>query len=281
MILATDWILRSGGARLWQVSAAQPLVMGILNCTPDSFHASSRIADEASLLHRAETMLSAGADILDIGAVSTRPDAPQVSEADEWARLETPLRSLLRAFPQTLVSVDTFRASIAQRAADLGVSIINDVTGGDEAIWRVAAQYGLTYILTHLRGALQNMQQFAEYADVTVEVYDYFRQRLDAMASIGVYDVVLDVGFGFAKTAAHNYQLLRQLSAFRHLNCPLLVGVSRKSMIYRPLQISSEESLSATTALHLYALEQGAQILRVHDVKEARQAVQLWHLING
>ncbi len=275
-----NWVLRAGACSL-DLSATRPLVMGILNLTPDSFYAESRLKTQEEALKKAEKMLSEGADILDIGGVSTRPHAPFVSEKEEIQRLIEPLKAIAKAFPQALISVDTFRAAVARQAAEAGAHILNDVTGGNAELWKVAADYHLTYVLTHLRGELATMQENTEYTDICTEVYDYFRQKIDQLAQMGVYDIVLDIGLGFSKTAAQGYQLLRQLRSFAHLNCPILIGLSRKSMIYRPLQISAEQSLPATTALHLYALQQGAQILRAHDIREARQAIELWHLLQA
>lgn len=268
--------------RLWQISPEEPAIMAILNVTPDSFFAESRITNADGLLQRAEKMLMQGAKILDIGAVSTRPDATQVTESEELSRLIEPLTRLRLAFPDALISVDTFRARVAEEAAEIGADIINDVTGGSEPnIWAVAARYRLPYILTHLKGELNTMQNNPQYDNVILEVSDYFSQKIQLLRANNLHDVIIDLGFGFGKTIAHNYTLLRQLPAFALHDLPILVGISRKSMIYRPLQITAAESLPATTALHLYALQQGANILRAHDVAEAQQAVALWHLLKS
>jgi dihydropteroate synthase len=266
--------------RLWQILPDEPIVMAILNLTPDSFFAESRITNADGLLQRAEKMLEQGAKILDIGAVSTRPDATQVTEEEELKRLIEPLRRLRLAFPDALISVDTFRARVAEEAAEIGADIINDVTGGSEPnIWAVAARYRLPYILTHLQGELATMQNNPQYDNVVLEVSDYFSRKIQLLHANNLYDVIIDLGFGFGKTIAHNYTLLRDLPAFAIHDLPILVGVSRKSMIYRPLQITAADSLPATTALHLYALQNGANILRTHDIAEAQQAVALWRLL--
>lgn len=250
--------------------------MGIINLTPDSFYENSRVETADFLLLQAEKMLAEGAQILDLGAVSTRPNAAEVSEADELLRLLPALRLLRQRFPDAWLSVDTFRAEVARQAAAAGADIINDISGGCEPdIWKVAADFKLAYVLTHIQGENGKLSQTPHYQNIITEVVDFFIAKLAAARATGLHDIILDLGFGFGKTVAHNYELLAKMSDFLPFSLPILAGISRKSMIYRPLNISAAESLAATTALHLQALQRGASILRVHDVAEARQAVTL------
>ena len=260
-------------------SLDEPIVMGILNATPDSFYAGSRQQSEADVVQRIETIISEGGALIDVGGYSSRPDAADVSEADEWARLEPVLSRLQRDYPQVPVSVDTFRAAIARRAVEeYGVAMINDISGGslDERMYATIATLGVPYVLMHMRGTPRTMQQQTDYDDVVEAVMMYFASELRTLRRLGVIDVILDPGFGFAKTLDQNYTLMRALSEFEaRFEEPLLVGISRKSMIYRLLGGTPEDSLNGTTVLHTYALMHGANILRVHDVRAAAEAVRI------
>lgn len=260
-------------------SLDEPIVMGILNATPDSFYAGSRQQSEADVVQRIETIISEGGALIDVGGYSSRPDAADVSEADEWARLEPVLSRLQRDYPQVPVSVDTFRSAIARRAVEeYGVAMINDISGGslDEGMYATIATLGVPYVLMHMRGTPRTMQQQTDYDDVVEAVMMYFASELRTLRRLGVIDVILDPGFGFAKTLDQNYTLMRALSEFEaRFEEPLLVGISRKSMIYRLLGGTPDDSLNGTTVLHTYALMHGANILRVHDVRAAVEAVRL------
>ncbi|PNE26675.1 dihydropteroate synthase [Tannerella sp. oral taxon 808] len=260
-------------------SLDEPIVMGILNATPDSFYAGSRQQSEADVVKRIETIISEGGALIDVGGYSSRPDAADVSEADEWARLEPVLSRLQRDYPQVPVSVDTFRSAIARRAVEeYGVAMINDISGGslDEGMYATIATLGVPYVLMHMRGTPRTMQQQTDYDDVVEAVMMYFASELRTLHRLGVIDVILDPGFGFAKTLDQNYTLMRALSEFEaRFEEPLLVGISRKSMIYRLLGGTPDDSLNGTTVLHTYALMHGANILRVHDVRAAVEAVRI------
>mgnify|MGYP000976350604 FL=1 len=262
------------------VSLEKPLVMGIVNVTPDSFFAGSRIDGAKALRERLDTLVREGAALADLGAYSSRPGAEEVSPEEERRRLRPALQILRDEYPDLPISVDTFRSDVARMAVEeYGASMINDISGGglDPAMYRTMAELQVPYILMHMKGDPQTMQQQASYSDVTLEVIDYFAQRVGQLLELGVHDIILDPGFGFSKTTAQNYELLAQLgSLVEAFTQPLLVGFSRKSMIYRPLGITPEEALSGTTFLHALALERGAKILRVHDVRPAVEAVQLY-----
>lgn len=262
------------------VSLEKPLVMGIVNVTPDSFFAGSRIDGAKTLRERLDTLVREGAALADLGAYSSRPGAEEVSPEEERRRLRPALQILRDEYPDLPVSVDTFRSDVARMAIEeYGAAIVNDISGGglDPAMYRTMAELQVPYILMHMKGDPKTMQQQASYSDVTLEVIDYFAQRVGQLLELGVHDIILDPGFGFSKTTAQNYELLAQLSSLvEAFTQPLLVGVSRKSMIYRPLGISPEEALNGTTFLHVLALERGAKILRVHDVRPTVEAVQLY-----
>ena len=262
------------------VSLEKPLVMGIVNVTPDSFFAGSRIDGAKALRERLDTLVREGAALADLGAYSSRPGAEEGSPEEERRRLRPALQILRDEYPDLPVSVDTFRSDVARMAVEeYGASMINDISGGglDPAMYRTMAELQVPYILMHMKGDPKTMQQQASYSDVTLEVIDYFAQRVGQLLELGVHDIILDPGFGFSKTTAQNYELLAQLgSLVEAFTQPLLVGVSRKSMIYRPLGITPEEALSGTTFVHALALERGAKILRVHDVRPAVEAVQLY-----
>ena len=262
------------------VSLEKPLVMGIVNVTPDSFFAGSRIDGAKALRERLDMLVREGAALADLGAYSSRSGAEEVSPEEERRRLRPALQILRDEYPNLPVSVDTFRSDVARMAVEeYGAAVINDISGGglDPAMYRTMAELQVPYILMHMKGDPKTMQQQASYSDVTLEVIDYFAQRVGQLLELGVHDIILDPGFGFSKTTAQNYELLAQLgSLVEAFTQPLLVGVSRKSMIYRPLGITPEEALSGTTFVHALALERGAKILRVHDVRPAVEAVQLY-----
>lgn len=254
------------------VSLATPLIMGILNVTPDSFFADSRKQDEAAIDARIQQILSEGGDLIDLGGYSSRPDAAEVTPAEEMRRLEVALSLLQRHYPQVPVSVDTFRAEIARRCAEeYGVAMINDISGGelDAQMFSTVADLHIPYIMMHMRGTPQTMQQHCDYTDLMEEIMRYFARKVEQLRLLGVNDIILDPGFGFSKTLAQNYELMAHLDEFKAFDLPLLVGVSRKSMIYKLLGGTPADSLNGTTVLHTYALLHGANILRAHDVKAA------------
>lgn len=261
------------------MSLDTPVVMGILNVTPDSFYAGSRQQSEAAVAKRIETILSEGGAFVDLGGYSSRPDAAEISVEEEWKRIEPALKMLQRDYPEIPVSLDTFRADIACRAVEAyGVAVINDISGGnrDERMFELVAKLKAPYVLMHMRGVPQTMQQCTDYHDLVEDVMLYFAEKVRKLRLSGVHDIIIDPGFGFAKTLDQNYELMRYLNEFSTmLECPLLVGVSRKSMIYRLLDGTAEDSLNGTTVLNTFALFNGADILRVHDVKEAVEAVKI------
>ena len=261
------------------LSLKSPVVMGILNVTPDSFYAGSRQADEAAVAQRIETILAEGGAIVDIGGYSSRPDAAEVTEEEEWQRIKPALKRMQRDFPEVPVSVDTFRSAIARRAVEeYGTAMINDISGGmlHARMFETIALLQVPYILMHMRGTPQTMQQHTDYDDLMEDIMLYFAQKVRALRQLGVNDVILDPGFGFAKTLEQNYELMRSLSEFSiHFETPLLVGISRKSMIYKLLNATPEDSLNGTTVLNTYALLNGADILRVHDVKAATETIEI------
>ncbi|MDR3184347.1 MAG: dihydropteroate synthase [Prevotellaceae bacterium] len=264
-----------------QLSLQQPRIMGIINVTPDSFFAGSRCATPQDVLARASRMVAQGVDIFDVGAYSTRPGACEVSEAGELQRLTAVLDVLTTHFPQVMLSIDTFRAGVVERLHDrYGAFIVNDVTAGeaDPQLIAVTARLQLPYVVMHSRGNPQTMQQLTGYDDVTREVVAFLQSKMEACVRMGIRQVILDPGFGFAKTVEQNYTLFRNIAAMTAMGAPLLVGISRKTMLWKPLGITPDDALTATSALHLQALLQGAHILRVHDVEAARQMIKLWEL---
>lgn len=265
------------------ISLETPAVMGILNVTPDSFHTGNRFGNEAALLERAEKMLSEGADFLDIGGYSTRPGAADISAEEEIRRVAPIITALARRFPEAVISVDTFRASVARQAVDAGAAIINDVSGGllDETMYETVAALQVPYILMHMRGTPQTMAGLNQYRDLIPDILDELHPKIARLRELGVKDLVVDPGFGFAKNADQNYQLLRQADAFHVFGIPLLIGISRKSMIWKKLGIPPEEALNGTTVLNTIALQKGAHILRVHDVREARETIRILGWLGG
>lgn len=258
------------------VDLAQPAVMGILNITPDSFFADSRVSLDSTVA-TAERMLQDGATFLDIGGYSTRPGAAEVSPSEEADRVLPVITAILDAFPNALLSIDTFRASVARQAVAAGAALVNDIAGGtlDPTMFGTVAELDIPYILMHTRGTPQTMQAMATYDNVTTEVIDELALRLAELRSLGHKDIILDPGFGFAKTPDQNFELLHHLDDFRLFDEPILVGISRKTTIWKTLTIKPEDALNGTTVLNTVALLKGASILRVHDVREAVEAVKL------
>lgn len=255
----------------------KPLVMGIINTTPDSFYEGSRFMGEAGVLKQAEQMLKAGAHILDIGGQSTRPNSTVVPVEEELKRVTGAIESLHYNFPRAIISIDTYYARVAAEAVAAGASLINDISAGivDPPIITTAGALQVPYVCTHIKGTPDTMQQHATYENITREVLDFFIQKIAECQQAGITDIIIDPGFGFAKTPAHNFTLLKQLSMLSVLNKPILVGLSRKSTIYKTLGITPAEALNGTTVLNTVALLNGAHILRVHDVKEAKEAIEL------
>jgi dihydropteroate synthase len=265
--------------RVLEISS--PVVMGILNCTPDSFYEGSRLTESSALVETALQMLEDGATFLDVGGYSTRPGAAEVSAQEELDRVLPAIEAILKAAPDALLSIDTFRADVARQAIKAGAAFINDVSGGeaDEAMFATVADLQVPYVLMHMRGTPQTMKELTQYDDLLLELVDYFQKKIYQLHALGVKDIILDPGFGFAKNIEQNYTLLKHLNYFKALNLPILVGLSRKSMVYKRLSIPVAESLNGTTVLNTVAALNGADILRVHDVKEAVQAITLLNLL--
>ena len=261
------------------IDLAQPKVMGILNCTPDSFFDGGRYKDEASILKQVGKMLSDGATFIDVGAYSSKPGAQDVSLEQELKRIIPVVALIVKNYPEAILSVDTFRSRVAEECVHAGASLINDIYAGmyDGKMLSTVAKLKVPYIMMHMRGTPKTMQQQTMYKNLIEEILYFFSERLAAAKSAGIIDLIIDPGFGFAKTTEQNYELLRQLQSFKIIDHPLLVGVSRKSMIYKLLGTTPDDALNGTTALNMVALEKGAQILRVHDVKEAMECVQLYN----
>ncbi len=260
----------------------KPIVMGILNITPDSFFAGSRVNEEDGILTRAKDMIDEGASILDIGGYSSRPGAEDISENEEIERIITPILIIRKAFPEVLISVDTFRSKVARAGIEAGANMINDISGGqlDAAMFRTVAELNCPYILMHMRGTPQNMSNNTDYNNIISDLVQYFSKRIALAHSAGIKDIIIDPGFGFSKTVEQNYVVLKSLEYLHVLEKPILLGVSRKSMIYKTLNTSPEESLNGTIILNTIGLMKGTQILRVHDVKEAKEAIDLLHKLN-
>ena len=254
-----------------------PKVMGILNLTPDSFYDGGFYTGEKRILQQVERMLTEGATFIDVGAYSSRPGAKHISEEDELSRLMPALASILTRFPEILISVDTFRSGIAQKAVQAGAAMINDISAGqlDEQMLDVVAELQVPYCMMHMPGTPQNMQNSTNYSDVLQEIMHFFTKRIQLARAKGINDLILDVGFGFGKTLEQNYMLLKNLDLFQSLDLPLLIGLSRKSMLYKLLELAPEDALNATSVANTLALTKGANILRVHDVKEAVQCIKI------
>lgn len=260
------------------VDLSHPHVMGIINVTPDSFYDGGKTTHVEQILAQAGQMIAEGATFLDVGGYSSRPGADDVSISEELDRVLPAIEAILQQHPEALISVDTFRAEVARQAVETGACMVNDISGGtlDEAMLDAVASLQVPYILMHMKGSPQTMTQKTQYTDIVAEVMEYLEERTRMARQAGIEQVIVDPGFGFAKTRAQNFELLGQLDQLSALETPLLVGISRKSMIYKTLGITPEQALNGTTALHMIALEQGAQLLRVHDVAPAMECVQLW-----
>jgi dihydropteroate synthase len=259
-----------------------PRVMGILNLTPDSFYEGSRVADPSLALERAGDMIRQGADILDLGAVSSRPGANEISENEEIDRLFPVLETIREAHPDIPISVDTWRSNVARRVKErFGIQLINDISAGtmDPEMFPAMAQLGIPYIIMHMQGTPANMQDHPSYDNVVDELLQFFAEKVYRLRNLGLNDIVLDPGFGFGKTLEQNYELLSQFDAFRMFELPLMAGVSRKSMIYKLLNINPEEALNGTTAAHMALLLKGASLLRVHDVQAAVETIKIFQQI--
>jgi dihydropteroate synthase len=262
------------------LSLEEPLVMGIINATPDSFYEGHLKLKTNELLSLAGKMISDGASVLDIGGLSTRPGSKPVSVQEETDRVLPAIESILAVYPEIILSIDTYNSAVARAAVEAGVAIINDISGGnmDESMLHTAASLGTPYICMHMQGIPATMQTAPVYQDVVKEVLDFFIQKIDTCTKAGIRDIIIDPGFGFGKTIDHNFKLLKQLSLLAITNKPILVGLSRKSTVYKTLGVTAAEALNGTTVLHTMALIQGASILRVHDVKEAKEAITLYGL---
>lgn len=260
-------------------SLKKPKVMGILNLTPDSFFEGSRVpTTEKSVLVAVEKKISEGADFLDLGGYSTRPGATAISMEEEIARVIPAVGTIKRQFPEILLSIDTFRSQVAKAAVEEGADLVNDISAGnlDPEMLPLIAQLDVPYIAMHMKGTPQTMQSLSDYTDLVPEILAYFSKKVEQFRNFGIKDVIIDPGFGFAKTITQNFELLKELKSLNRLGLPVIAGVSRKSMIYKTLKISANEALNGTTALNMFALMQGANILRVHDVKEAKETIQLF-----
>lgn len=254
-----------------------PRVMGILNVTPDSFYDGGRYTSEAAIAGQAEKMLKEGAAFIDVGGYSSRPGAADISSEEELRRVVAAIRAIMKNFPEAIITIDTFRSEVARAAVAEGAGIINDISGGelDPEMFNTVAALQVPYILMHMRGTPQTMNSMTEYDNLMRDIIAYFHQKIFALQALGVKDIIIDPGFGFAKTVQQNFELLDKLNGLRILDKPLLVGLSRKSMVWRTLGITPGEALNGTTVLHTLALLRGASILRVHDVKEAVEVVRL------
>ena len=264
------------GGELMDLS--EPKVMGIINITPDSFFSGSRVNTNHEILKQAEKMLAEGADFLDLGAYSSRPGAQDISEAEEEARLLPAVALIHKEFKEAFISVDTFRAGVAEKAIHTGAHIINDISGGnlDSKMFETVGKLKVPYILMHMKGTPQNMQSQNHYDDMMEEILYYFSEKIHQLKAYGVHDIILDPGFGFAKDITQNFSLLKHLAIFKILGFPVLAGLSRKSMIWKTLDITADEALNGTTVLNTLALQNGAAILRVHDVKAAKESISLY-----
>lgn len=256
--------------------------MGIINATPDSFYDKSRVNTEKNILSTASKMIAEGAEILDIGGYSSRPGADEVSVSEETKRVSEAIKTIRSQFPDILISVDTFRAEVVAKGFEAGADVVNDISGGklDANMFETVARLKMPYIMMHMKGDPQSMSSETQYNDLVKDINYYFSDQIHQARNAGIKDIIIDPGFGFAKTTAQNYRLLRQIDLLKLHDCPILVGVSRKSMIYKSLNTSPKEALNGTSVLNGYALEKGAMILRVHDVKEAMETIQLHQLIH-
>nr|WP_315166237.1 dihydropteroate synthase [uncultured Flavobacterium sp.] len=264
------------------IDLSTPKVMGILNITPNSFFDGGMYKNESEVLSRVEKMISEGATFIDVGAYSSKPSAEFVSEKEEIERIIPIVDSIIKHFPNALLSIDTFRSEVAKACIESGAAIINDISAGllDDKMLETIAKYKPPYIMMHMKGTPQTMQKFIQYDDIVKEILFYFSERIAAARHLGINDLIVDPGFGFAKTTEQNYEVFKKMDLFELFELPVLIGISRKSMIYKTLNFSAEEALNGTTVLNTIALTKGANILRVHDVKEAMECVTLFNKIN-
>jgi dihydropteroate synthase len=263
------------------IDLSQPKVMGILNVTPNSFYDGGKYADEKAVLQQAEKMLTDGATFIDVGAYSSKPNAPFVSEEEELHRLIPVVTFLDKEFPEIILSIDTFRSKVASASVEVGAALINDISAGnlDVEMMETVAKLQVPYLMMHLRGTPQTMQSLTQYDDIVKEITLYFAQKISQARSLGINDLIIDPGYGFAKTREQNFEVLRKSELFQNLGVPVLAGLSRKSMIYKTLNTTANEALNGTTVLNTIALTKGAAILRVHDVKEASETIKLWEAL--
>lgn len=275
----TKTTLNIGGKIL---DLSKPKVMAILNITPDSFFSGSRFSDEDEIVKRVSVFLKEGASIIDVGAYSSRPGAEDVSEAEELNRLIPVIKMLKAKFPDIVLSIDTFRGKVAEEAVKAGAHIINDISGGelDKSMFEVVGRLGVPYILMHMRGNPKTMSSLTDYNDLLMDIVSYFSEKINRLKVMGVKDIILDPGFGFAKTVQQNYHLLKDMDNLKIFGLPVLAGLSRKTMIWKSLHIKPEEALNGTAVLNTLALQNGAAILRVHDVLEAKQCIDLIEIYN-
>jgi len=264
------------------IDLSSPKVMGILNSTPDSFFEDSRTQNKSDILKKAEMMLEEGATFIDIGGYSSRPDAENVAENEELKRVVPAIELLVKEFPEILISVDTFRSKVAEEAIGAGAALINDISAGrlDEKMMSIIAQHQVPYIMMHMRGTPKTMKQLTAYDDLLSDITYYFSEKIKEARTLGINDLILDPGFGFAKTTDQNFELLKKSALFSSFKLPVLIGISRKTMIHKTLNISPKKALNGTTVLNTLALTKGAAILRVHDVKEAMETIKLVSLFS-
>lgn len=264
------------------IDLSKPKVMGILNITPNSFFDGGKYKNENELLERVGKMINEGADFIDVGAYSSKPNAEFVSEEEEILRIVPVVNLLQKHFPDIILSIDTFRAGVAKSCIENGAAIINDISAGklDDKMLETVAKFQVPYIMMHMKGTPQTMQTFTQYDDIVKEMLFYFSERIAVARAHGINDIIVDPGFGFAKTLEQNFEVMQKLELFQMLELPLLIGISRKSMIYKTLDVNAEMALNGTTVLNTIALTKGAKILRVHDVKEAVESIQLFNKIN-
>jgi dihydropteroate synthase len=259
-----------------------PIVMGVINVTPDSFYKGSRVSDENALLKQAERMITEGAAILDVGGMSSRPEAEIIDEKEELDRVIPAIKSIIKHFPEAIISIDTLRSNVARACVSEGAKMVNDITAGrfDDKMFQTIAEFkNIPYIVMHMKGETpKTMQKQAIYDDIALEILDFFIERVGILRGLYVRDIIIDPGFGFGKTIEHNFELLKKIHVFKMLEVPILAGLSRKSMIWKTLNITPEEALNGTSVCNLLALQEGAKILRVHDVKEAIQTIKLFQM---
>jgi dihydropteroate synthase len=265
------------------IDLSSPKVMGVLNITPDSFFDGGKYKNETAIISQVKKMLGEGATFIDVGAYSSRPGAKHISVKEELERILPVIKLLINEFPDILISIDTFRSEVAKSCINSGACIVNDISGGamDTSMFNTVAELQVPYIIMHMQGIPQNMQKNPIYKNVVKDVLYYFSKKIKELRSLGMNDIIADPGFGFGKTTEHNYKLLNNLDLFKNLEIPTLVGLSRKSMLYKPLKLTAEKALNATTSANTIALLNGANILRVHDVKEAVEAVKIVDLLKN